>query len=102
VNKCNFLFAANYTIKARLYFRSFEKNDCYDLRDDKKLNDGDIVGFCRLCGRPVSVDDVKCVNAITFTCVKLGPNANGILSISQEYECFGGGCKRVQGPHKAR
>lgn len=79
-----------------------KKNDCYDLRDDKKLDDLDIVGFCRKCDRPVSVDDVKCVNAITFTCIKLGPNANGILSVTQEYECWGVGCKRVQGPHKAR
>ena len=30
-----------------------KKKDCYDLRDDKKLNDSDIVGFCRKCGRPV-------------------------------------------------
>lgn len=79
-----------------------KKNDCYDLRDDKKLDDGDIVGFCRKCGRPVSVADVKCVNAITFTCVKLGPNANGILSVTQDYECWGDGCKRVQGAYKAR
>ena len=79
-----------------------KKNDCYDLRDDKKLKDRDIVGFCRECGRPVSVADVKFVNAITFTCRKLGPNANGLLSITQEYECWDGGCKRVQGPRKAR
>lgn len=35
-----------------------KKNELYDLRDDKKLADTDIVGFCRKCGRPVTKADV--------------------------------------------
>ena len=71
-----------------------KKNDCYDLSDDKKLNDGDIVGFCRKCGRPITKADIVCVDAISFTCRHLGPNANGIISIEQEYECWHMGCRK--------
>lgn len=68
------------------------KNENYDLRDDKKLADSDIVGFCRKCGHPITKSDVMCVNALTYTRFNLGPNANGPITVRQEYECHYIGC----------
>lgn len=73
-----------------------KKNDLYDLRDDKKLANTDIVGFCRKCGRPVTKADVMCADVLNFTCRHLGPNANGIISVTEEYECWHIGCKAYQ------
>ena len=71
--------------------RRLNKNvDHYDPRDDKKLKDSDVVGFCRLCGHPVTEGDVRCVNVLTYT--NRGPNANG--PIDEQYECYGIGCRK--------
>ena len=72
-----------------------KKCDTYDLREDEKLKGYDVVGVCRKCGKAITKDDVSTVRAITFTTRHLGPNANGILSISQDYECWEFGCKEL-------
>lgn len=69
------------------------KNELYDLRDDKKIGKNDVVGFCRKCGRPCTKADVMCADVLTFTCRHLGPNANGLISVTQEYECWHTGCE---------
>lgn len=79
-----------------------KKNDCYDLRNDKKIDESDVVGFCRKCGRPITKADIMCVDAISFTCCHLGPNANGIISVEQEYECWSVGCAVQQQPRTKR
>lgn len=70
--------------------RRLNKNHNYDPRDDKKIKDSDVVGFCRLCGQPITEGDVRCVNALTYT--QCGPNANG--PIDEQYECYYIGCRK--------
>lgn len=70
-----------------------KKSDSYDLREDPKISETDVVGFCRRCGRPVTKAEVKCVDVVTFTVKHLGPNANGVISVEQEYLCWQNGCK---------
>lgn len=55
----------------------------YDLRDDDRVKNEDVVGHCFLCGKPVTAQDVCLVNAVTYTWEKKDGTT------IEAYKCFG-------------
>lgn len=55
----------------------------YDLRDDDRVKNEDVVGKCFLCGRDVTAQDVCLVNAVTYTWERKDGTT------IEAYECFG-------------
>lgn len=55
----------------------------YDLRDDDRVKNEDVVGKCFLCGRDVTAQDVCLVDAVTYTLERKDGTT------IEAYQCFG-------------